>query len=159
MFITAWQRLRIVLLLFSYHTFDFSAKKNFGTLKLPPMKIFCVRHCISVTPATIVSTFAIELQWFCCKFFWSFRRKLAARSLQFNCKCTDDGSRSYRRVCKNVVNIIFFGRYFHYKAIQHFYFACTDRYVGSAMWPECLAKDLWTLAKLAHWARGVKSLL
>ena len=47
MFITAWQRLRIVLLLFyifSYHTFDFSAKKNLA-LWNPPTKIFCVRHC------------------------------------------------------------------------------------------------------------------
>ena len=31
--------------IFSYHTFDFSAKKNVGTLKPTPMKIFCVRHC------------------------------------------------------------------------------------------------------------------
>jgi len=38
-----------------------------------------------------------------CKFLWSPRRKLAARSLHFNRICTDDGSRNYRNVCKNVV--------------------------------------------------------
>jgi len=29
---------------------------------------------------------------------------------------------------ENVVYIVFFGSYFHYKAIQHFYFACTKHY-------------------------------
>ena len=51
------------------------------------------------------------------------------------------GSRSYRNVCKNVVYIVFFGHYFHYKAIQHFYFSCTNSLVGWAMCPECPTKD------------------
>jgi len=34
------------------------------------------------------------------------------------------GSRCYLNVCKNVVYIVFFDRYFHYKAIQPFYFSC-----------------------------------
>ena len=32
---------------------------------------------VSITPATIISAFAIELQWSCCKFLWSVRRQLA----------------------------------------------------------------------------------
>jgi len=63
------------------------------------------------------------------------------RSLPFNFKCSGDGSRSYRNVCKNVVYIVFFGHYFHYKAIQHFYFSCTNSLVGWAMCPECPTKD------------------
>ena len=35
------------------------------------------------------------------------------------CKCTDDGGRSCRNVCKNVLYIVFFGRYFHYNNIKH----------------------------------------
>ena len=37
----------------------------------------------------------------------------------------DDANRSYRNVCKRVVYIVFSGRYFHYKSIQHFYLSCT----------------------------------
>jgi len=40
-------------------------------------------------------------------------------------KCTDDDNSSYRNVCI-VVLIIFFGRDFHYKAVQHFRFSCTN---------------------------------
>jgi len=68
------------------------------------------------------------------------QEKTCSRSLQFNCKWTDDGNRSYWNVCKNVVYIVSFGRYFHYKAIQHFYFSCTNSYVGSAMCLECPRK-------------------
>jgi len=39
------------------------------------------------------------------------------------CKCTGDGSSSYRNVCRNVVYVYCFASYFHYQAIQHFYFS------------------------------------
>ena len=114
---------------------------------------------VSVTPVrpTIMSAFAIELQWSCSRFLWSVRRKLAVRSLQFNFKCTDNGSRSYRNVCKNVC-IVFFGHYFHYKAIQRFYFSCTNSLVGSAMCPECPTKNWWSKScwpkSTGKWPRG-----
>ena len=48
MFITAWQRLRIALLLVLYFFlsyFRFLCKEKFWHFETLPMKIFCVRHC------------------------------------------------------------------------------------------------------------------
>jgi len=48
-----------------------------------------------------------------------------ARSLQFNLKCTGDDNRELSKRLQYVVDIVFIGRDFHYKALQHFSFSCT----------------------------------